>query len=107
MGLAKRQYSLGTIALFCAVGHWNDYFSGILYITKMHDYPLQTYIQSIDASFDISQATDPQKIQEYLFISDKTLNAAKIVVSTLPLMVIYPFVTQYFTEGIVVGAVKE
>lgn len=98
---------IATIILFCAVGHWNDYFTGILYISKIRNYPLQTYIQSVTASFDISRVTDPKKIQEYLTISEKTLNAAKIVVSTLPLMIIYPFVTKYFKDGIVVGAVKE
>lgn len=98
---------IATIILFCAVGHWNDYFSGILYISKVRNYPLQTYIQSVTASFDISRVTDPKKIQEYLTISEKTLNAAKIVVSTLPLMLIYPFVIKFFKDGIVVGAVKE
>lgn len=98
---------IATIVLFCAVGHWNDYFTGILYISKLKNYPLQTYIQSITASFDISRVTDPQKIQKYLTISEKTLNSAKIVVSTLPLMIIYPFVIKYFKDGIVVGAVKE
>lgn len=98
---------IATIILFCAVGHWNDYFSGILYISKMENYPLQSYIQSVSASLDISRVTDPKKIQEYLTISEKTLNAAKIVVSTLPLMIVYPFVTKYFKDGIVVGAVKE
>lgn len=97
---------IATIILFCAVGHWNDYFSGILYISKIKNYPLQTYIQSVSAAIDISQITDPKKIQEYLTISEKTLNAAKIVVSTLPLMIFYPFVTKYFKDGIVVGAVK-
>ena len=98
---------IATIILFCAVGHWNDYFSGILYISKMENYPLQSYIQSVSASLDISRVTDPKKIQEYLTISEKTLNAAKIVVSTVPLMIVYPFVTKYFKDGIVVGAVKE
>lgn len=98
---------IATIILFCAVGHWNDYFTGILYISKIRNYPLQTYIQSVTAAFDISRVTDPKKIQEYLTISEKTLNAAKIVVSTLPLMILYPFVIKYFKDGIVVGAVKE
>ena len=99
--------SLWSLILPSAVGHWNDYFSGILYISKMENYPLQSYIQSVSASLDISRVTDPKKIQEYLTISEKTLNAAKIVVSTLPLMIVYPFVTKYFKDGIVVGAVKE
>lgn len=98
---------IATICLFCIVGHWNDYFSGILYISKTTNYPLQTYIQLISASFDMSQVTDIEKLKQYLSVSSRTLNAAKIVVSVVPLMVIYPALQKYFTTGIIVGAVKE
>ncbi len=98
---------IATIVLFCIVGHWNDYFSGILYITKVHNYPLQTYIQMIATTFDISKITDIKKLEEFLAVSEKTLNSAKIVVSVIPLLLIYPFLQKYFTTGLVVGAVKE
>ncbi|WP_342758111.1 carbohydrate ABC transporter permease [Kineothrix sedimenti] len=98
---------IATIVLFCIVGHWNDYFSGILYITKVHNYPLQTYIQMIATTFDISKITDIKKLEEFLAISERTLNSAKIVVSVIPLLLIYPFLQKYFTTGLVVGAVKE
>lgn len=98
---------LATIALFCIVGHWNDYFSAILYITKTSNYPLQTYIRQISAEFDVSKVNDIEKLKQYLSVSSKTLNAAKIVVSTIPLLMIYPFLQRYFVTGLVLGAVKE
>lgn len=98
---------IATIVLFCVVGHWNDYFTGILYISKVSNYPLQTYIQMISATFDISKITDIKKLQEFLSISEKTLGSAKIVVSIIPLLIFYPLVQRHFTSGLVVGAVKE
>ncbi|OCN01392.1 ABC transporter permease [Clostridium sp. W14A] len=98
---------LATLTLFCIVGHWNDYFQAILYITKTSNYPLQTYIQQLSAEFDLSKITDIEKLKKYLAISTRTLNSAKIVVSTVPLLIIYPFLQKYFVSGIVIGAVKE
>lgn len=98
---------LATLTLFCIVGHWNDYFSAILYITKTKNYPLQTYIQQITAVFDYSSITNLQKQKEALSISSRNLNSAKIVVSTIPLLLIYPFLQRYFVSGIILGAVKE
>ncbi|WP_392389008.1 carbohydrate ABC transporter permease [Gorillibacterium timonense] len=97
--------TLATVMLFTIVGHWNDYFGALVYINKASNYPLQTYIQQL--SVDLQNITDPQKLIEYSKISNRTLNAAKIVVSTLPLLLIYPFMQKYFVTGIVVGSVKE
>ncbi|MCE3198624.1 carbohydrate ABC transporter permease [Paenibacillus sonchi] len=97
--------TLATVTLFTIVGHWNDYFSALVYINKTSNYPLQTYIQQL--SVDVQNITDPQKLIEYSKISNRTLNAAKIVISTLPLLLIYPFMQKYFVTGIVVGSVKE
>ncbi|WP_408635397.1 carbohydrate ABC transporter permease [Paenibacillus selenitireducens] len=97
--------TLATVTLFTIVGHWNDYFGALVYINKAANYPLQTYIQQL--SVEVQNITDPEKLMELAKISDKTLNAAKIVVSTLPLLLIYPFMQKYFVSGIVVGSVKE
>ncbi|WP_208920762.1 carbohydrate ABC transporter permease [Paenibacillus uliginis] len=97
--------TLATVMLFTIVGHWNDYFSALVYINKTSNYPLQTYIQQL--SVEVQNITDPAKLAEYAKISDRTLNSAKIVVSTLPLLLIYPFMQKYFVSGIVVGSVKE
>lgn len=96
---------LATVALFCIVNHWNDYFQGLIYMRTPSKYPLQTYIQQL--TIDVSQITDPQQLIYFMTISARTLNAAKIVVATVPLLVIYPFLQRYFVTGIVIGAVKE
>jgi putative aldouronate transport system permease protein len=97
--------TLATVTLFTIVGHWNDYFGALVYINKTANYPLQTYIQQL--SVEVQNITDPEKLMELAKVSNKTLNAAKIVVSTLPLLLIYPFMQKYFVSGIVVGSVKE
>ena len=97
--------ALATIILFCIVNHWNDFFSGLVYMNKTSMYPLQTYIQQL--SVDMSQITDPEQLKRFAQVSNKTLDAAKIVVSTITLLIIYPFLQKYFVSGIVIGAVKE
>ncbi len=97
--------ALATIALFSIVNHWNDYFSGLLYMNKASLYPLQTYIQQLNV--DITQVTDAEQLKQLSTMSNRAFNATKIVVSTIPLLLIYPFLQKYFVSGIVIGAVKE
>ena len=97
--------ALATVALFSIVGHWNDYFSGLLYMNKASLYPLQTYIQQL--TVDITQVTDAEQLKQLSQMSNRAFNATKIVVYTIPLLVIYPFLQKYFVSGIVIGAVKE
>lgn len=97
--------ALATVALFAIVGHWNDYFAGLIYMTKASRYPLQTYIQQL--TVDLTQVTDANQLKQLAAMNTRTFNAAKIVVSTIPLLLIYPFLQKYFVSGIVIGAVKE
>ena len=97
--------ALATVALFSIVNHWNDYFSGLLYMNKASLYPLQTYIQQL--TVDITQITDAEQLKQLSTLSNRAFNATKIVVSTIPLLLIYPFLQKYFVSGIVIGAVKE
>ena len=97
--------ALATVALFSIVNHWNDYFSGLIYMSKSAMYPLQTYIQQL--TVDITQITDAEQLKQMSSMNNRTFNAAKIVVSTVPVLVIYPFLQKYFVSGIVIGAVKE
>lgn len=103
--------SLATVSLFSIVGSWNDFFGGLIYMTKIENYPLMTYIQSLSVNIaetlqNVSGMTSEQ-LQSLLAVSDRNLNAAKIIVAIVPLLVIYPFLQKYFVQGIVVGAVKE
>nr|WP_312288711.1 carbohydrate ABC transporter permease [Clostridium chromiireducens] len=97
--------ALATVTLFCIVGHWNDFFSGILYMNSPEMYPLQTYIQQLN--IEIQNITNIEQLKQLEVLSNKTLNAAKIVVSMVPLLCIYPFMQKYFITGLVMGSVKE
>lgn len=97
--------ALATVALFAIVNHWNDYFSGLIYMSKAEMYPLQTYIQQL--TVDLTQITDANQLKQLASMNNRTFNAAKIVVSTIPLLIIYLFLQKYFVTGMVFGAVKE
>lgn len=103
--------SLATVSLFSIVGSWNDFFSGLVYMTDIKNYPLMTYIQSLSvniaAALQNASGLSTEQLQSLLSVSNRNLNAAKIVVAIIPLLVIYPFLQKYFVQGIVVGAVKE
>ena len=100
--------SIATLSLFCIVGHWNDYFNGMILINSPEKIPLQTYIQSLvaDISTKINTMT-AEEIQAFSEISSLNFNAAKIVVAMIPVLVIYPILQKYFVSGLVMGAVKE
>ena len=100
---------IATIALFSIVGSWNDFFSGLLYMTKVNNYPLQTYIQSLNVKLEdmLSAGGSISSLVNIMDVSARNLNAAKIVVSVIPLLLIYPLLQKYLITGIVVGSVKE
>ncbi|MBM7565152.1 carbohydrate ABC transporter permease [Paenibacillus sacheonensis] len=94
---------IATVTLFHFVGHWNDWFSGLLYMTDISKYPLQTMLQSVVKGNDI-MTLDAAKL--YADVSDRTLKGAQVFVTALPILVLYPFLQKYFTKGIVLGSVK-
>ncbi|MFD2614217.1 carbohydrate ABC transporter permease [Paenibacillus gansuensis] len=100
--------SLATVTLFSFVGHWNAFFDGMVFLNSPEKVPLQTYLNQI-----IVQSAQPttnmtvDEIERMAKLSDKTVNAAKILVSMLPILVIYPLLQRYFVTGITLGSVKE
>ncbi|MGX1831935.1 carbohydrate ABC transporter permease [Paenibacillus taichungensis] len=101
--------ALATVSLFSIVGTWNDFFSGLIYMTKVSNYPLMTYVQSLNVNIAelLQSGTNSAQLSNLTEISNKNLNAAKIVVAVIPLLLIYPLLQKYFVTGIVVGSVKE
>lgn len=101
--------SIATITLFSIVGHWNAFFDGKIFINTLTKQPLSTYIQSltVELNFQAMQALKPEEIIRRLEMSNLTFNSAKVVVSMVPILVIYPLLQKYFVTGIVMGAVKE
>lgn len=97
---------LATIALYTIVGQWNEFFQGLVLSTDAAHYPLQTYIKQLIFQLDTSTMTAEQ-IKQAAMMSNTTLNAAKIFISMVPLLCIYPFLQKYFVTGITLGSVKE
>jgi len=100
--------SLATITLFCIVGHWNSWFDGLLYMNRPDNYPLQSYLQTmnIDPVTLLRNITDPETVARFLGTSKKTLRAAQLFIAAVPVLVSYPFLQKYFTKGLVLGSVK-
>lgn len=96
---------IASMALFTGVGHWNDWFSGMLYIARSQDYPLQTYLRQVITAPDFSTLTVAE-MQKYAQITAKNNQAAQIVIATFPIMCIYPFLQKYFMTGLTLGGVK-
>ncbi|GHU02458.1 ABC transporter permease [Spirochaetia bacterium] len=98
---------LATITLFLIVNHWNDFFLGLIYINDPRNFPIQTYIRGLSVQMDLSTITDPRLFAERLKVSAITFNAAKIVITMVPIICVYPFLQRYFVKGLVMGSVKE
>lgn len=96
------------VALYYGVGHWNDYFTAMMYLTKRQLYPLQLVLREIllenEAGKMLNVATDAAYAERMM--SRMGLKYAVIVISTIPILVIYPFVQKFFSKGVMVGAVK-
>lgn len=95
---------LATMVLFYAVSHWNSYFNAMLYLNKEEFYPLQLFLRRILIQYEASEMmTDVMNNRDSVSM---TIRYAAIVISTLPIMCVYPFLQKYFVKGVMVGAIK-
>ncbi len=96
---------LAVIGLYYFVGHWNDYFTGLIYIRDQDLQPLQNVLQNIL----LANQTKPGMAQLTAAQSQNLGDQIKfgiIIVSALPLIIIYPFLQKYFDKGVMIGAIK-
>ena len=91
---------LATFGLFYAVGHWNNYFGALLYLEDSTKFPFQLMLRNIVMQTAETQ-TDPNAL-----IPEDTLKMAVIVIGTVPILIVYPFLQKHFAAGVMVGAVK-
>jgi putative aldouronate transport system permease protein len=99
--------ALATVGLFCTVGHWNDWFSGMIYMQTPQRYPLQTYLQTLLRTMeDIMRLAGHDYATLLSMMNARTGRAAQLFLGALPMMIVYPFLQKYFTTGLVIGSVK-
>jgi ABC-type glycerol-3-phosphate transport system permease component len=98
---------IAVLVLFYGVGHWNSYFNALIYLHNRGLYPLTIFLREIlmATQIDPSTVSDPE-LQMRLADAAAVIKYALIVVTALPVIVIYPFVQKYFVTGVVIGSVK-
>lgn len=97
--------AIATITLFSLVGHWNAWFDGLIYMNRPRDYPLTSYLQTVIAKVDYQNMTIEQ-IKLISELNDRTLRAAQIFLSAVPILLVYPVLQKYFMTGLILGSVK-
>ena len=106
---------LATITLFTAVGHWNSWFDGIVFLSKSESWPLQSFMYTIITSrmlewqtsgIGMNQQNAAQSAQSFINATPQGLVAAMIFIASLPIMMVYPFLQRYFVTGLTIGSVK-
>ena len=108
--LPVSQALLGVMVLYFAVGHWNSYFTAMIYITSEKFKPLQLVLRKIlileTASAAMMESGGADEYLGELYQVRELIKYAVIVVSSLPILVLYPFLQKYFVKGVMIGSVK-
>lgn len=97
---------LAVIGLFYAVGHWNAFFNAMIYFNDEMKYPLQLILRNILLQNQFEEmGTDVFDLQDRVLLAE-SIKYAVIVVSSLPVLLLYPFIQRYFVKGVMIGALK-
>lgn len=100
---------IATIGLFYGVAHWNDFFTGLFFLTDSSKFPLQVVLRSIiidQSMLGMGGSNAPNNDLQQIVVSADNIRAATIIFSTVPILLAYPFLQRYFVKGIILGAVK-
>ena len=102
--------SIATIVLFTAIGQWNSWFDGIMFMNDPGKYPLQSYLYTMIVSSDPTKQSGftltPDQLEALKNIGGKNLQSAQIFLGILPIALVFPFLQRFFVKGITVGSVK-
>lgn len=100
--------ALATIVLFAVVVNWNCWMDGYLYMNSPEKYPLQTYLATtlMQSKTNVEALMTPEQLARMAQVSNKTIEAAQILLAALPIMCLYPFLQKYYTKGIINGSIK-
>lgn len=98
---------VATIALFHGVWQWNDYFAGVIYITQNTELqPIQTFLYRVVAQNDTSRMVTAAAGGITKSVTSNSVKMATMVVTTLPIVLAYPFLQRYFVKGLMIGSIK-
>jgi putative aldouronate transport system permease protein len=98
---------MATISLFYAVAFWNDFFAAMIYINSPELKPMQLYLKELLASAnDVFMRADLIDVDMAMNASPQAIQAASIIVATVPILLVYPFLQKYFVKGVMLGSVK-
>lgn len=97
--------AMATIALFYAIAHWNSWFDALLYINNQKLWPMQYILRQLISSASVSDIASAAAVTDKTPAAE-TVKMATIVVSTVPILCVYPFLQRYFVKGVLVGSVK-
>ena len=95
---------MATLLLFYSVAHWNEFFRPLIFLDEMAKYPIQLVLRNIVMLASYGETT--QLTTSADLVVEQTLKYATIMVSTLPILVVYPFVQKYFVKGVMIGSIK-
>ncbi|MNN07157.1 Lactose transport system permease protein LacG [compost metagenome] len=97
---------IATIALFHGVYQWNDYFTGMIYVTNTDLQPIQTYLYRVVAQSSSNQMMAAVQGGLTKTVTSQSIKLATMVVTTLPIVFVYPFLQKYFVKGMMIGSIK-
>lgn len=95
---------LASVSLFYAVWHWNSFFDVVLYITDRKLWPLQTLLREIVLTMSMAELN--ANMADVATPPSSSVIAATVMVSVIPILLVYPFLQKYFVKGVMIGAVK-
>lgn len=96
---------VATLGLFYGVNHWNAYFGGIMYLTDKSLMPIQVVLRNMIVTPSVSQELGIN-VQDLQQLPPETIKMATVVVATIPILIIYPFIQKYFVKGMLLGSIK-
>lgn len=98
--------SLATIGLFSALGFWNEWYNGMLYIQSPDKYPLQYFLQRMINQTNVQALINQGVVIDAAELPTQSIKMATAVLATGPIILLYPFAQRYFVSGLTIGAVK-
>ncbi|MFD0712756.1 carbohydrate ABC transporter permease [Paenibacillus sp. GCM10027626] len=97
---------IATLTLFYGVAHWNAFFNVMIYINDSNKYNLSVLVQNMIQSATLLTEMSNLNPDDYKMLTPESIKSASVIVMTLPMLLVYPFLQKYFVKGVMLGAVK-